>query len=184
MLSDRLRKAEAETLAKAAASELGVKGLDDPTPAEIVPPEIDRQRAWARIQDLIGRRGDAAAMAAAIRERLNACYDTEEIRQSWLTLIEAEPMTLIRIFCQIPYLANGKTDAIARGVIETYVSRLTHEKYASTYNKVMNSLKNMFVAKADSPTLLNFLALVRWVSPEAADKLSADIGMQAPALKG
>ncbi len=184
MVSDRLRKAEAEALAKACAAELGIKGLDEPAPAEIVSPEMERQRAWARIQDLIGRRGDAAAMAAAIRERLNARYDTEEIRESWLTLIEAEPMTLIRVFCQIPYLANGKTDAIARSVIETYVTRLTHEKYAATYNKVMNSLKNMFVAKPDSPTLLNFLALVRWVSPEAANKLSADIGMLAPAVKG
>ena len=183
LVCDRLRKAEAEALARAAATELEVKGVDEPAQLEIVPPEIERQRAWASIQDLIGRRGDATGIAAAIRERLNARYDTEEIRQSWLTLIEAEPMTLIRIFCQIPYLANGKTDAIARSVIETYVTRLTHEKYAATYNKVMNSLKNMFVAKPDSPTLLNFLALVRWVSPEAADKVSAEIGMLAPALK-
>jgi hypothetical protein len=39
----------------------------------------------------------------------------------------------------------------------------------------------MFAAKPDNPTLLNFTALVRWVSPEAAAKLCADIGMPAPA---
>ena len=35
----------------------------------------------------------------------------------------------------------------------------------------------MFKAKPDSPTLVNFMALVKWVSPEAANKLSTDIGM-------
>jgi hypothetical protein len=39
----------------------------------------------------------------------------------------------------------------------------------------------MFRAKPDSPTLLNFTALVRWVDPHAANKLSADIGMAVPA---
>jgi hypothetical protein len=81
----------------------------------------------------------------------------------------------------VPYRADGKTDAIARPVIETYVSRLVHEKYASTYKKVVTSLKNMFSAKPDSPTLLNFLALVRWVDPAAANRLCADIGMPVPA---
>src|SRR5947207_13970923 len=133
---------------------------------------------------MVSGRSESTAMRAIIRQRFNGRYDTDEIRQSWLTLIEAEPKTLIRVFCQIPYLADGKTDAIARSVIDTYVTRLTHEKYAATYNKVVNSLKNMFAAKPDSPTLLNFLALVRWVSPEAAQKLSADIGMLAPAVKG
>jgi hypothetical protein len=184
LVCDRLRKTDAEALAKAVGTELGVQGVEEAVQAQVLPPEIERKQAWSRIQEVIGRRGDATGIAAAIRERLNAHYDTEELRQSWLTLIEAEPMTLIRIFCQVPYLANGKTDAIARSVIETYVTRLTHEKYAATYNKVMNSLKTMFVAKPDSPTLLNFLALVRWVSPEAADKLSAEIGMLAPAIKG
>jgi hypothetical protein len=37
----------------------------------------------------------------------------------------------------------------------------------------------MFKAKADSPTLLNFIALVKWVDPDAARKMSADIGMPA-----
>jgi hypothetical protein len=56
-----------------------------------------------------------------------------------------------------------------------------HEKYASTYNKIITSLRNMFRAKPDSPTLLNFTALVRWVDPQAANRLSADIGMAVPA---
>ena len=65
--------------------------------------------------------------------------------------------------------------------METYVTRLTHEKYSSTYNKIVNSLRNMFRAKPDGPTLLNFTALVRWVDPQAANKLAADIGMAVPA---
>jgi hypothetical protein len=94
-------------------------------------------------------------------------------------LIDADSISFIRIFCQIPYRANGTTDPIARAVIETYVTRLTHEKYASTYHKVVNSLKTMYAAKPDNPTLVNFTALVKWVSPESAAKLAADIGMTA-----
>jgi hypothetical protein len=81
----------------------------------------------------------------------------------------------------LPYLADGSTDPIARAVMETYVTRLTHEKYAAAYVKVVNSLRNMFKAKPDSPTLVNFLALVKWVDGPAAAKLSADIGMSAHA---
>ena len=142
-----------------------------------LPPEIDRQNAWSKIKDMIARRAEAVAIAGAIRERLNACYDPEEIKQSWMTLIEADPMSLIRVFCQLPYLPNGQTDPVARAVMEAYASRLIHEKYAAAYQKVVTSLKNMFKAKPDSPTLLNFLALVKWVSPEAASKLTTDIGM-------
>ena len=65
--------------------------------------------------------------------------------------------------------------------MESYVNRLTHEKYAATYHKVVNSLRNMFKANPESPTLVNFMALVRWVDAEAANKLSADIGMLAHA---
>jgi hypothetical protein len=65
--------------------------------------------------------------------------------------------------------------------MEVYASRLTHEKYAGVYTKVLNSLKNMFRAKPDSPTLLNFTALIRWANPEAANKMCADIGMPVPA---
>ena len=79
----------------------------------------------------------------------------------------------------MPYLPDGKTDAIARAVLETYVTRLMHEKYAAVYARVMHSLKNMFKAKADSPTLLNFVALVKWVDAEAARRLSRDIGLPA-----
>ena len=180
MSSDRIRKHDAEILAKATAAELGLSA-DQVKPPENVSPELERQVAWGRIKDMIARRKDHPAITAAIRERLNAHYDAEEIRQSWLALTEADPILLIRIFCQLPYLASGKTDAIARPVLETYVSRLTHEKYAVTYNRVLKSLKNMFQAKPDSPTLLNFVALVRWISAEAADKLCSDIGMQAHA---
>ena len=61
--------------------------------------------------------------------------------------------------------------------MESYVSRLTHEKYATTYSKVLNSLRNMFKANPNSPTLSNFVELVRWVDPQAANKLGADVGM-------
>ena len=90
-------------------------------------------------------------------------------------------MSLIRIFCQLPFRADGKTDPIAKTVMETYVTRLTHEKYASTYHKVVNSLRNLFHAKPDSPTLLNFIALVKWAAPDAVNKLCADVGMPVPA---
>jgi hypothetical protein len=178
MSSDRLRKDQAEVFGKVIGNALGLQGIAEEAKADhAVPPELERQRAWAKIKDLIARRSDAGTIANAIRERLNARYDAEEIRESWITLTEADPMSLIRIFCHLPYLASGKTDPIARPVMETYITRLTHEKYAATYLKVVNSLRNMFKAKPDSPTLLNFVALVRWVSPEAADKLSTDIGM-------
>src|SRR5260221_11572396 len=133
---------------------------------------------------MIARRNEATVVATAIRERLNAKYDAEEIRQSWLALTEADPISVIRIFCHIPHRADGKTDSIARPVIETYVTRLLHEKYLGTYKKVVTSLRNMFSAKPDSPTLMNFLALVRWVDPAAANRISADIGMAGPASGG
>jgi hypothetical protein len=181
MSSDRLLKEDSEALAKGLCAELGFAGLIEKIKAkENLSPEAERQMVWNKIKDLMAQRSDASVVAAAIRERLNARYDAEEIRQSWITLSEAEPLVLIRIFCHIPYLANGKTDPIARTVIESYATRLTHEKYAATYNKVVNSLKNMFRAKPDSPTLLTFLALVKWASADAASKLYADIGMPAP----
>ncbi len=182
MSCDRLRKSEAEALGRGVGDALALKGLDEELKARqpAVPPEMERRLAWGKIKDLISHRTDPVAVAATIRERLNAKYDADEIRQSWVTLTEADPMSLIKIFCQIPYRADGKTDAIARPVIEAYVSRLMHEKYAATYKKVTTSLKNMFRAKPDSSTLLNFLALVRWVSPEAANRLSADVGIPVP----
>jgi hypothetical protein len=185
MGSDRLRKDEAEALGKAIGAELGLKTLVEEIKAqEAVPPEVERQLAWARVKDLIARRTDPTAVATAIRDRLNAKYDADEMRQSWITLTETDPISLIKIFCHLPYLANGKTDSIAKLVLETYVTRLTHEKYAATYKKVVNSLRNMFAAKPDSPTLVNFMALVRWVDPQAANRLSAEIGMPIPAACG
>jgi len=176
--SDRLRKGDAEKLGHDLGAALGLEGLIQEVRAQAsLTPEVERQMAWNRIKDLINRRTDAATVAAAFRDRLHAKYDADEIRQSWIVLAEADPISLIRIFCQTPYLPNGKTDPIARTVLEIYVARLTHEKYAATYQKVVNSLKNMYQAKHDSPTLLNFLALVRWVSPQSADQLQAAIGM-------
>ncbi|HEY5910242.1 MAG TPA: hypothetical protein VJA21_06515 [Verrucomicrobiae bacterium] len=180
--SDRLRKSEAEALGKTVAEQLGLASLAEDSKAQIaVPPEVDRRMAWARVKDLIARRTDTSTVAAAIRDRLNAKYDAEEIRESWLVLTETDPLSLIRIFCQFPYLPNGKTDPIARTVMEVYLTRLLHEKYARTYQKVVKSLRNMFKARPDAPTLVNFLALVRWVRPAVADKLSADIGIAAHA---
>lgn len=181
MSTDRLRREEAEALGKGIAAILGIKGLDEPIKSVALTPEMERQLAWDKIKQLITERAEVGAIASAIRSRLHAKYDNDEIKQSWVTLIEVEPISLIRVFCQIPYLPDGRTDTIARPIMETYVSRLIHEKYAATYNKVVTSLKNMFRANPESPLLLNFLALVRWVDTAAATKISSDIGMLAPA---
>lgn len=175
LTTDRLRKDQAETLAKALAAELGIEGLQ--RAKETITPEADRQLAWDKMKDLIARRTDPSVVADAMRDRLRAKYEAEEIRQSWLVLATADPVSLIRIFSHLPYTADGKTDPIARPIMETYVSRLTHEKYANIYGKVVRSLRNMYQAKHDSPLLLNFIALVRWVDAEAATKLCADVGM-------
>jgi hypothetical protein len=181
LVCDRMRKVEAEKLAKSLAEALGMQGMVEAAKTDDnLSPEAEREQAWAKIRDLILRRTEAGAIATAIRERLNAKYNADEIRQSWMTLIEADPMLLIRVVCQLPYLSNGKTDPVARPVLETYVTRLVHEKYAATYHKVVNSLRNLYRAKPDSPTLLNFIALVKWVSPEAAGKLHMDVGMTVP----
>jgi hypothetical protein len=178
---DRIPKANAEALGKALGVELGLTGFEEEAPRQSAPPpEMERQLAWANIKELIGKRTDAAAVASVMRDRLHAKYDADEIRQSWITLTEADPISLIKIFCQLPFRADGKTDPIARTVMETHVTRLTHEKYAGTYHKVINSLRTMFHAKPDSPTLLNFVALVKWASPEGATKLCADVGMPEP----
>ncbi len=178
--TDRVRREEAEALGGAIAKELGLTGLEAPAKAgSAVSSEAGRQLAWERIKELIARRADPATIAATIRERLHAHYDPEELKQSWLILTEADPISLIRVFCQLPYLADGQTDPLAQTIMATYVTRLTHEKYAATYHKVVNSLRNMFKAKPDSPTLVNFIALVRWVDAEAAVKLAGETGMTA-----
>lgn len=182
MDSERLRKEEAEALGKAVGKELVLSGLDVPRKsATSITPELERQLAWEKIKGLITSRADPGAIATAIRQRLHARYDADEMKQSWVTLIDADPISLIRVFCQLPYLPDGSTDPVARAVMETYVTRLMHEKYAGTYHKVMNSLRNMYRANPHSPTLLNFLALVKWVDPEAANKLNADTGMAVAA---
>lgn len=179
MSIDRLRKDEAEALTKMLAKELGLSSLDVALKsAAPLTPEMERQLAWGKIKDLITSRTDPTTLANAIRDRLHAKYESDEVKQSWITLTEADPITFIRIFCALPYLPDGRTDPIGQPVLESYVSRLTHEKYAATYGKIVTSLKNMFKAKADSPTLINFLSLVRWVDAAAADRLSAEIGMQ------
>lgn len=175
---DRIRKEDAEALAKKLGEDLGLKGIEEEARAAAsLSPEVERQIVWEGIKELISRRAEPTAIATAIRDRLHTRYDSDEVRQSWITLVEADVMTLIRTFCQLPYLPDGSTDSIARAVMESYVTRLTHEKYAAVYAKVVNSLKNMFKAKPDSPTLMNFMALVRWVDGAAAGKLSVDIGM-------
>lgn len=179
---ERIRKEDAEALAKKLADELGLKGIEQEVKASSsMSLETERQIAWEGVKELIARRADPGDIATAIRDRLHARYDADEVKESWIILIEADVMTLIRTFCQLPYLADGSTDPIARAVMETYVTRLTHEKYAAAYTKVVHSLRNMFKAKPDSPTLVNFLALVKWVDGTAAAKLSADIGMTAHA---
>lgn len=179
--SDRLKREEAEALARALSKELNLPELAQETKVAAISPEVERQLAWDRVKDLIARRAEPAAIATAIRDRLHSKYDAEEVKQSWIALVEADVISFIRAFCQLPYLADGSTDTIARPVMEAYVSRLTHEKYAATYSKVVNSLKNMFKAKPDSPTLVNFIALVKWVDAAAATKLSTDVGMPAAA---
>jgi hypothetical protein len=159
-----------------------VSGLDAPRKgAAKLTPELERQLAWEKVRELVSSRADPGAIATAIRDRIKAKYDADEMKQSWVTLTDADPISLIRVFCQLPYLPDGSTDPVARALMETYVTRLTHEKYAAVYHKVANSLRNMHKANPHSPTLLNFLALVKWVDPEAANKLNADIGMEVAA---
>ena len=182
MASDRMRREEAEALGRTLGQELKLTKLEGEVKAAApLAPEVERQFAWDKVKELIERRAEPAAIASAIRDRLHAHYDAEEVKLSWIILIEADVISLIRTFCQLPYLADGSTDPIARAVMETYVTRLTHEKYAAAYQKVVNSLRNMFKAKPDSPTLLNFISLVKWVDAGAAQKLSADIGLPAAA---
>jgi len=178
--SDRLRREEAEALGRALAKELG---LPEDQLAVKMDGSISAEKAafgvWDNIKELIARRAAPAEITSAIRKQLHAKYDAEEVKQSWLTLSESDPMSLVRVFCLLPYLPDGQTDPIARPVLESYVQRLTHEKYLETYVKVVGVLKNLFKVKADSPALVNFLTLVKWVDGPAADRLAGDIGMPA-----
>ena len=177
--SNQIRKNDAEALGLAVGRELGLKELE----AELkksepkVSPEQEQQLAWENIKARITQRTSPNEIATVIRERLHAKYDADEVKQSWLVLTTADPMAFVRIFCLLPYLPDGQTDPMAQAVMESYVSRFVHEKYADTYNKVVHALRNLFKVKSDSPALLNFINLVKWVNAEAAAKLSHDIGM-------
>jgi hypothetical protein len=178
--SERLRREDAENVAKVIAKELGLKDLEDRLNASsIVSPEQERKMAWVGIEDLIASRATPGDIAVAIRNRLHARYDADEVKQSWVTLTGTDPMSFIRIFCLLPYLADGSSDLTIRPVLESYVQRLLHEKYAAIYAKVLITLRNMFKARADGPVLVNFIALVKWIDHESAAKLAKDIGMPA-----
>jgi hypothetical protein len=181
--STRIRKDEAEALALAVGKELGLKDIETELkkPEAAVSPEMEQRMAWENIKARLAQRTSPNDMAVVIRDRLHAKYDAEEVKQSWLALTAAEPMALVRIFCLLPYLPDGRTDPMAQAILESYVSRLTHEKYAETYAKVVHALKNLFKVKPDSPALLNFISLVKWVDPGAADRLSQDVGLPAAA---
>lgn len=181
LATDRIGKTEAENLGKAVAKELNLPDYDKLFRKDgTLSPEKEQQMAWTNIKDLIASRASPNEITSAIRKRLHTKYDGDELKSCWLTLAESDAMLLVRIFCLMPYLPDGQTDPIARAVLESFVSRLTHEKYANTYNKVIAALRNLFKVKADSPALVNFISLVRWVDPTAADKISQDVGM-APA---
>jgi len=176
--TDRLRKEDAEKLGKAVAQELGLKEiLERLTEQTTFTPERERQLAWDLIKDLIATRASPAEVLAAIRKRMRGMYDADEVKACWLVLTEADPMIFVRVFCLFPYLPDGQTDPLARPILDTFVTRLVHEKYAAVYTKTVHALRNLFKVKADSPALVNFLALVKWVDNAAAEKISKDVGL-------
>ncbi len=176
--TDRLRKEDADKLAKALAKELGLeKTLERLSEQSTISPEKERELAWTHIKDLIGSRAAPNDIVAAIRKRLHGNYDADEVKQSWMALTDSDPMVFVRVFCLLPYLPDGQTDPLARAILESYANRLTHEKYTAIYAKVLNALKNLFKVKADSPALVNFIALLKWVDADSAKKLAHDIGM-------
>ncbi len=178
--TERLRREDAEAVGKTIAGELGLKNLEARLHASsILSAEQERKIAWGNIEELITRRAVPHDIAAAFRSRLQTRFDADELKQSWLTLTGTDPMSFVRIFCALPFLPDGQTDPTARPILESYVQRLMHEKYAATYAKILTTLRNMFKARADGPALVNFIALVKWIDPEAAAKLGRDIGMTA-----
>jgi len=179
MGSERLPKEKARALATELAQALGLPVTELQAPPATLPPEVERERAWEQIQNQMLHHAEPREVAAAIRERLHAHYDADELRQSWLALSAVDPMTFIRVCSALPYGPDGKTDPIAHPALQSYVTRLMHEKYASVYQRVLNSLRQIYRLKPDSPTLHNFLAVVRWVDPAAAARLTADIGLPA-----
>lgn len=173
--SGRVRREEAEPIAKAILQEIGM-------PEQEVFQKVENAASgggWDHVKLLIASRAAPNDITVAIRNRLHQKYDSDEVKESWLILAESEPLTFVRVFCLLPYLPDGQTDPIARAVLESYANRLTHEKYAATYTKVVGALKNLFKVKADSPALVNFVSLVKWVDPASADKIARDVGMPA-----
>jgi hypothetical protein len=176
-VTDRLRKEDAAALGKVVATELGLKSvLEQLAEKSALTPEKEREHAWNSIKDMIGSRATPADIIAAIRKRLHGHYDSDEVKACWLVLTEADAMVFVRVFCLFPYSPDGQADPLGRPILETFVTRLTHEKYADTYKKVVNALKNLFKVKADSPALVNFLALVKWVDAASAERIAKDIG--------
>jgi hypothetical protein len=175
--TERLGREEAEQLAKELVKELGLPDLPGKTDGG--KSDKTQMGPWDIIKELIAHRGSPNEITEAIRKQLHAKYDADEVKQSWLILAESDPMSLVRVFCLLPYLPDGQTDPVARAVLESYANRLTHEKYSTTYTKVVNALRNLYKVKADSPALVNFIALVKWVDPGSADKITKDIGMPA-----
>ena len=177
MNSGKVRKEEAEPLGKAIAKQLGLPEAEITPKVEAA--AVVEENSWEHIKGLIANRATPNDVTLAIRKRLHAKFDDDEVKQSWLTLAESDPMVFVRVFCLLPYLPDGQTDPVARAVLESYANRLTHEKYAATYARVVHALKNLFKVKADSPALVNFIALVKWVDPDSADKIAKDIGVTA-----
>jgi hypothetical protein len=175
--SDRLRRENAEALGKALIKELGLPEFPIAKSDGALSSDKTQMNAWDIIKELIVHRASPNEITEAIRKQLHAKYDADEVKQSWLVLAESDPMSLVRVFCLLPYLPDGQTDPVARAVLESYANRLTHEKYAATYAKVVHALRNLFKVKADSPALVNFIALVKWVDPDSAAKIAKDIGM-------
>jgi O-acetyl-ADP-ribose deacetylase (regulator of RNase III) len=176
--TDRLRRADAEALVRDLLRRLGLP--DFPAKAEGGPPGKSAVSPWEAIREMIAQRAAPNEITDAVRRQLHAKYDTDEVKQSWLTLSESDPMSFVRVFSLLPYLPDGQTDPIARTILEAYVTRLTHEKYAATYTSVIGALRKLYKVKADSPALVNFLTLVRWVDPAGADQIARDVGMPAP----
>lgn len=179
-VTDRVRKEEAEVLAKAVAHQLGLQEIEKRlNEKNQITPEREHQHAWENIKNLIAGRAAPAEIVAAIRKRMGGRYDADEVKACWLVLTESDPMIFVRIFCLLPYLPNGQTDPLARPMMETFITRLVHEKYAAVYNKVLGALKNLHKVKADSPALINFISLTKWVDAEAAKQITKDIGIVA-----
>ncbi|MCS7089928.1 MAG: hypothetical protein NZM03_04325 [Limisphaera sp.] len=176
MGSERLPKEKARALALELAQLLDLPPLEVQTLSPALPPDLERERAWEQIQNKLQHHADPREVAAAIRDRLHAHYDADELRQSWIVLSSADPMTFIRVCSALPYAPNGKTDPIAHPALQSYVTRLMHEKYATVYQRVLNSLRQIHRLKPDSPVLHNFLAVVRWVDAAAAARIIADVG--------